>query len=74
MLLFFPSQPGRILQARQDFASPNFCLGSLEWFGAEQNRISEFPHAYRKLATTAGECVYGILHFEEVFLSRHDIL
>jgi hypothetical protein len=47
MLLFFPSQPGRILQARQNFASPNFCLGSLERFGAEQNRIPEFPHAYK---------------------------
>jgi hypothetical protein len=46
MLLFFPSQPGRILQARQNFASPNFCLGSRERFGAEQNQIPEFPHVY----------------------------
>jgi hypothetical protein len=45
MLLFFPSQPGRILQARQNFASQNFCLGSQERFGAEQNQIPEFPHA-----------------------------
>jgi hypothetical protein len=44
--LFFPSQPGRILLARQNFASPNFCLGSRERFGAEQNQIPEFPHAY----------------------------
>jgi hypothetical protein len=48
MLLFFPSQPGRILQARQNFASPNLCLGSRERFGAEQNQIPEFPHAYRR--------------------------
>jgi hypothetical protein len=47
MLLFFPSQTGRILQARQNFASPNFCLGSRERFGAEQYQIPEFPHAYR---------------------------
>jgi hypothetical protein len=46
MLLFFPSQPARILQARQNFASLNFCLGSRERFGAEQNQIPEFPHAY----------------------------
>jgi hypothetical protein len=46
MLLYFPSQPGRVLQARQNFVSPNFCLGSLERFGAEQNQIPEFPHAY----------------------------
>jgi hypothetical protein len=45
MLLFFQSQPCRILQARQNFASPNFCLGSRERFGAEQNQIPEFPHA-----------------------------
>jgi hypothetical protein len=44
--LFFPSQPGRILQARQNFASQNFCLGSRERFGTEQNQIPEFPHAY----------------------------
>jgi hypothetical protein len=50
MLLFFPSQQSRILQARQNFASPNFCLGSLERFGAEQNQIPEFPHAYSHLA------------------------
>jgi hypothetical protein len=46
MLLFFPSQPGRILQARQNFASQNVCLGSREIFGAEQNQIPEFPLAY----------------------------
>jgi hypothetical protein len=48
--LFFPSQPGRILQARQNFASPNFCLGSLERFRAKQNQIPEFPHAYSSVA------------------------
>jgi hypothetical protein len=46
MLLFFPSKPGRILQVRQNIASQNFCLGSRERFGAEQNQIPEFPHAY----------------------------
>jgi hypothetical protein len=49
MLLFFLFQPGRILQARQNFASPNFCLGSRERLGAEQNQIPEFPYAYRAL-------------------------
>jgi hypothetical protein len=34
--------------ARQNFASPNFCLGSLERFGAEQIHIPEFPHAYKE--------------------------
>jgi hypothetical protein len=28
----------------------------------------------RKPATTSGECVYVILYFEEVFLSRHEPL
>jgi hypothetical protein len=46
MLLLFPSTSCKILQARQNFASPNFCLGSLERFGAEQTQIPEFPHAY----------------------------
>jgi hypothetical protein len=46
MLLFFQSQPCSILQARQNFASPNFCLGSQERFGAQQNPIPESPHAY----------------------------
>jgi hypothetical protein len=48
MLLFFPSQLGRISQARQNFASPNFCFGSRERFGAEQNQIPKFPHAYQE--------------------------
>jgi hypothetical protein len=47
MLLFFPSKPGRILQARQNFASSNFGLGSRERFGDEQIQIPESLHAYR---------------------------
>jgi hypothetical protein len=47
-------KPGRIFQARQNFSSPNFCLGSLERFGAEQNQIPEFPHAYRGEAYREG--------------------
>jgi hypothetical protein len=54
--LFFPRQPGRILQARQNFASPNFCLGSLERFRAEQNQIPEFSHAYTELERVS-ECL-----------------
>jgi hypothetical protein len=52
ILLFFPSQPGRILQARQNFASTNFCLGGRERFKAEQNQIPEFTHAYSLLTTS----------------------
>jgi hypothetical protein len=28
----------------------------------------------RKPAITSGECVFGILYFEEVSLSRHELL
>jgi hypothetical protein len=53
MLLFFPSKPCRILQDRQNFASLNFCLGSRERFGAEQNQIPEFPNAYSVRSRTS---------------------
>jgi hypothetical protein len=70
MLLFFPSQPGRILQARQNFASPNFCLGSLERFRAEQNQIPEFPHAYKGSLITTAVRTYLPASFLPFFLSR----
>jgi hypothetical protein len=45
LLMFSPSHPGRNLQARQNL-QVNFCLGSQERFGDEQNQIPEFPHAF----------------------------
>jgi hypothetical protein len=62
MLLFFPRQPGKILQARQNFASPTFCLGSRERFGAEQNQIPEFPHAYSALKVKPGKSSRHFFH------------
>jgi hypothetical protein len=74
MLLFFPSQPGRILQARQNFASPNFCLGSRERFGAEQNQIPEFPYAYKdsyyvdKLANYISFCLIPTFTTQSIYI------
>jgi hypothetical protein len=42
MLMFFPSKPDRILQAKQNFACPNFCRRFVD----EQNQIPEFPQAF----------------------------